>query len=277
MTPTLRCAMAAAAMIAAAQAAGAATLVGLTADNALVRIDTETRRASAPMRVSGTDGRLLGIDQRPQDGRLYGVTERGQIVTIDPADGRATQVSRLNMPFESGGRAVVDFNPVANRLRLMGMGGANFRVNVDTGEVVRDGDLKYAQGSPMAESRPRITAGAYTNSVAPPAASSSAPPAATPSAPPAATALYTLDTLSGSFNLQAPPNDGVQQARGTAGASLPPGTAFDILSDGRGGNTGFVLAGGMLHTIDLADGRLTALGPVAGLPGAEVIDIAAMR
>jgi hypothetical protein len=269
---TTRLALAAAALIASAATAQSATLIGLTADNALVRIDSETRRASAPVRVTGADGRLLGIDQRPQDGRLYGVTERGQIVTIDPATGRATQVSRLNMPIESGGRAVMDFNPVANRLRLMGMSGVNFRVNVDTGEVARDGQLKYQQGSPMAESAPRITAGAYTNSVAPPA---NAPAMGQPGAP--TTALYTIDTLLGTYNLQAPPNDGVQQVRGMVGTSLPPGTSFDILTDAQGGNTGFVLAGNTLNRINLENGSLTALGAVQGLPAAEVIDIAAMR
>jgi hypothetical protein len=202
---------------------------------------------------------VLGIDQRPQDGRLYGVTERGQIVALDPATGRATEVSRLSMPFESGGRAVVDFNPVANRLRLMGLNGTNFRVNVDTGEAVRDGELKYAQGGP--ESRPRVTAGAYTNSVQ----------------GAQQTALYTIDTLLGQLNLQAPPNDGVQQPKGMLGMSVPPGVAFDILADGQGGNWGFVLTGGTLHGIDLTTGRLTALGAVAGLPASEVIDIAAWR
>jgi hypothetical protein len=269
---TTRLALAAAALFASAAGAHAATLIGLTAENSLVRIDSETRRASAPVRVTGADGRLLGIDQRPQDGKLYGVTDRGQIVTIDPMSGRATQVSRLNTPFESGGRAVVDFNPVANRLRLMGMSGVNLRVNVDTGEAVRDGELKYQQGGPMAESRPRITAGAYTNSVAPPA---NAPAMGQPGAP--TTALYTIDTLTGSYNLQAPPNDGVQQSRGMVGTSLPPGTAFDILPDGQGGNTGFVLTGTTLNRINLENGSLTALGAVQGLPNAEVLDIAAMR
>lgn len=269
---SLRITLAATALIAAAGAAQAQTLIGLTAENTLVRIDAESRRAMAPVRVTGTDGRLLGIDQRPQDGRLYGVTERGQIVAVDPMSGAATQVSRLNTPFDSGGRAVVDFNPVANRLRLMGMNGTNFRVNVDTGEVARDGELKYQQGSPQAESRPRVTAGAYTNSVAPPAG---APAAGQPGAP--TTALYTIDTLLGSFNLQAPPNDGVQQSRGMVGMALPPGVAFDILSDEQGGNRGYVLAGGTLHMIDLTNGRLTAAGAVTGLPSAEVIDIAAMR
>ncbi len=273
MPKTLRTALAAAALLTGAvSGAQAATLIGLTADNSLVRIDSETRRAAAPIRVTGTDGRLLGIDQRPQDGGLYGVTERGQIVRIDPMNGRATQVSRLNMPFESGGRAVVDFNPVANRLRLMGMSGVNFRVNVDTGEVVRDGQQKYMEGSPQAGTTPRITAGAYTNSVAPPAG---APAAGQPGAP--STALYTIDTLLGTYNLQAPPNDGVQQVKGMLGLSVPVALGFDVLSDGQGGNTGFVLAGGTLHGIDLANGRLTAQGPVTGLPSAEVIDLAALR
>ncbi|MGG5891200.1 hypothetical protein ACLF3G_29470, partial [Falsiroseomonas sp. HC035] len=63
MTPTIRTAIAAAGLIAAVQAASAAdaaTLVALTADNALVSFDSETRRAGAPVRVTGTDGRLLG-------------------------------------------------------------------------------------------------------------------------------------------------------------------------------------------------------------------------
>lgn len=260
MSPTTRTLLAAgAALLATAGATQAATLVGLTADNMLVRIDGDQRRAGAAVRITGADGRMLGIDQRPQDGRLYGVTERGQIVTIDPASGRAAEVSRLNTPFESGGRAVVDFNPVANRLRLMGMNGWNFRVNVETGEVTRDGQLKYAAGGP--EAMPRITAGAYTNSMA----------------GAQQTALYTLDTLAGWLNLQAPPNDGVQQPKGGFGMSLPPGVAFDILADGQGGNWGFVLANGALHGISLENGRLTATGPVAGLPQSEVIDIAAWR
>ena len=264
MSSTTRWALAAVAMIAAAEGAQAQgmQMVGLTADNMLVRIDAEARRATAPVRITGADGRVLGIDQRPQDGKLYGVTERGQIVTLDPASGRAAEVSRLNVPFESGGRAVVDFNPAADRLRLMGMNGTNLRVNVQTGEAVRDGQLKYQAGGQMAEVTPRVTAGAYTNSMQ----------GAT------ATALYTFDTLAGTYNLQAPPNDGVQQPKGSLGtATLPPGIAFDILSDGAGGNRGLALAGTGLHAVNLETGALTPLGPVAGLPAAEILDIAAMR
>ncbi|MFT8243912.1 DUF4394 domain-containing protein [Roseomonas sp. BN140053] len=252
--------LAAGAMLAAG-GAGAATLVGLTADNHLVRIDTESRRAEAPVAVRGAEGRLLGIDVRPSDGKLYGVTDSNQIVTLDPGTGAATAVSRLSMPFQAGGRATVDFNPVADRLRLMGQGGMNFRINVATGEVSRDGELKNQPGSPGAGNAPRVVAGAYTNSVA----------------GTQATALFTVDTGTRQLNLQAPPNDGVQQPKGEIAATLPAGVAFDILADGQGGNAAFLLAGAALHGVNLDTGRATLTGQVTGLPASEVIDIAAMR
>lgn len=263
MTHSLRrLALAGAALLGVAAAvpasASAATLIGLTAEGSLIRIDTQARRASAPVRVRGADGALLGIDVRPADGKLYGVTASGQIVTIDPTTGMATKVSQLSESFESGGRAVVDFNPVADRLRLMGSSGMNFRVNVETGAVVRDGQLKYQAGGPLAETVPRVTAGAYTNSMG----------GAT------ATMLLTIDSVLGQLNVQAPPNDGVQQMRGRIGNGVPGTAALDILSDGTT-NTGYLLSGGVLHTVNLETGAPTVLGPVAG--AAEVIDIAAMR
>ncbi|MBS7788835.1 DUF4394 domain-containing protein [Roseococcus sp. SDR] len=259
MTKTLRGALLAGAALLASTGAQATTLVALTADNMLVRMDSETRRADAARRITGADGRVIAIDQRPANGRLYGVTERGQIVTLDPATGRATEVSRLNTPFESGGRAVADFNPVPDRLRLMGMNGTNFRVNVDTGEVARDGTLKHGEG-PLSGTTPRIVAGAYINSVA----------GAT------TTTLYTLDTLQNALNVQAPPNDGVQAPRAPVSTPLPTGVAFDILTEGTN-NTAFLMAGGALHTLNLADGVVSARGSVTGLPAAEVIDIAVLR
>ena len=237
--------------------AQAATLVGLTAEGGLVRIDTESRRASAPVRVRGAEGSLIGIDVRPSNGMLYGVTSTAAIVTIDPMSGAATKVSQLSEAFESGGRAVVDFNPVADRLRLMGASGVSFRINVDTGAVTRDGQLKYGEG-PQAGTTPRITAGAYTNSMA----------GAT------ATMLLTVDSVLGQLNLQAPPNDGVQVMRGRIGTGVPATAAMDIHTVGTT-NTAYLLAGGILHTLNLENGTPTPLGPVAG--SAEVIDIAAMR
>ncbi|UPY36536.1 DUF4394 domain-containing protein [Sediminicoccus sp. KRV36] len=259
MTQIFRSALLASVALLGGVAAQATTLVGLTADNMLVRMDSETRRAMPAMRISGADGRVIAVDQRPANGMLYGVTERGQIVTLDAATGRATQVSRLSMPFEFGGRAVADFNPVPDRLRLMGMNGTNFRVNVETGEVARDGTLKHGDG-PLAGTMPRIVAGAYINSMA----------GAT------ATTLYTIDTLQNALNVQAPPNDGIQAPRARISAALPTGVALDILTEGTN-NTAFLLTGSTLHTLNLADGMVATRGAITGLPAAEVIDIAVLR
>lgn len=259
MTRSIRnLALAGAALLGLSGMAEAATILGLTADGQLIRIDTETRRASTPVRVRGAEGMLLGIDVRSADGKLYGVTDSGQIVTIDPINAMATRVSQLGERFEAGGRAVVDFNPVADRLRLMGASGTNFRVNVDNGQVVRDGQLKYQAGTPLADTMPRISAGAYTNSMA----------------GAQATMLLTVDSVLGQLNLQAPPNDGVQQMRGRIGNGVPASAALDIHSEGTT-NTAYLLAGGVLHTLNLENGTPTPLGPVPGT--AEVIDIAVMR
>lgn len=258
MTKTLAAALLATTAL--AGAADAATLIGLTADNQLVRIDSETRRAAAPMRVTGAEGRLVGIDQRPANGMLYGVTDSGQIVTLDPASGRATRVSRIAEPFESSGRTVVDFNPMADRLRVMGASGTSLRINVENGQTLRDGSLKYATAE-LNGTTPRITAAAYTNSMS----------------GTTATTLLTLDSALGQLNVQNPPNEGVQVPRARLSMSVPPAASLDILSTGPDANQGFVMAGGALHMLDLASGTLTTAGPVANLPASEIIDIAVIR
>jgi len=51
--------------------------------------------------------------------------------------------------------ATVDFNPVADRLRVMGSDGTNLRVNVEDGKAIVDGSHKYKEGEPMPARRRR--------------------------------------------------------------------------------------------------------------------------
>jgi hypothetical protein len=228
----------------------AASAIGLSADGRLVPFDTATRKASAPVAVKGTDGPLLGIDVRPADGKLYGITAAGSIYTLDSASGAATLVSRLNKPFAPGGRTVVDFNPQADRLRLLGQNGTSFRVNVQTGEVTVDGSLRYADTDANKARKPAVTAAAYTNAM----------PAAR------GTELIDLDTGAGVMALQSPPNDGVLQTRGKLGAKLGANAAFDIMLDRNMDNVGFIVSGRTLYSIDLDKGGVKKLGKVERLP-----------
>lgn len=249
----------AAALVAAPALAQAAPAVALTDDNRLVPFDTGSMQTTgSPVRVRGVEGTLLGIDVRPSNGMLYGVSDSSKIYTIDPKSGSASMVAALSEPFPSGGRAIVDFNPVADRLRLMGATGTNFRVHPDTGAVTTDGTVKYDPAGPHAAMRPVLMAGAYTNSMA----------------GAKETALYTIDGGMGALNLQAPPNDGVQKPQGMLGAMTGNFPGFDIDPMG-GANQAWLLDGGALHTVDLKSGAATKKGPVKGLRG-YVIDLAVM-
>ena len=57
-------------------------IVGLVDGKSIVTIDPATRKVTSTVNISGA-GPVLGIDVRPADGMLYGVTSDGNIVTID--------------------------------------------------------------------------------------------------------------------------------------------------------------------------------------------------
>jgi hypothetical protein len=245
--------------LAAPSAAATRSAIGLTADSHLVVVDLDQRRAGARIAIVGVGGRVIGIDVRPADGKLYAVADDQGIYTLDVASGRATRVSTLSKPFPKGVRTTVDFNPVADRLRLMGADGTNFRVNVDTGEVAVDGALKYDAAAGKGEAKPRIVAGGYTNA---------APGAKT-------TALYTVDAAAGVVALQAPPNDGVQQIKFALGAPMGDDVAFDVMTDEKGAAWGVLVAGRALYRVDLAAGTVARVGEIEGLDGG-IIDIAVL-
>jgi hypothetical protein len=249
----------AAAIAVSAAPSAAATAVALTADNHLVAVDLAKRQAGARVAIVGVGGRVLAIDVRPADGKVYAVAEDNGIYTLDPKSGRATKVSTLSKPFPKGVRATADFNPVADRLRLMGADGTNFRVNVDTGEVAVDGALKYDAAANKGEARPRIVAGGYTNAM---------PGAKT-------TALYNVDAAGGAITLQAPPNDGVQQVKIALAMPLGDAVAFDIVTDEKGAAWGMLVIGRTLYRVDFAAGTVQRQGDIAGLEG-DIVDIAVL-
>ncbi|MBM6596623.1 DUF4394 domain-containing protein [Microvirga pudoricolor] len=237
----------------AAQAQSVAALVG---DNTIAIVDVAAKKVGNTMTVSGISGRLLGIDVRPADGMLYGVVADGTVVTIDPASGKATMKSKLDTMLSPGVMATVDFNPAADRLRIIGSDGTNLRANVDDGKVTKDGNLKFADGDMHKGKTPKIVAGAYTNSMK----------------GAKETTLYDIDAT-GALVKQAPPNDGVLNSVGMIGMPAD-AVAFDIVA-GEGSNDGWLMAGDTLYKVDLATGKAASVAKIAGVAG-TVRDIAAM-
>jgi hypothetical protein len=247
-----------AALLLTSVAANAAQVAALIGDDTIATVDTAQKKATGWVKVTGISGALVGIDVRPADGQLYGLVDDGTIVII-ATDGKATAKSKLDTMLAKGVVATVDFNPVADRLRVMGSDGMNLRVNVDEGKVTKDGDHKYAEADMHKSEKPNIVAGAYTNSVK----------------GAKETALFNIDGTIGGLIKQAPPNDGVLTAIGKLG--IKPGTvAFDIWSDGAGKNEAWLMAGDTLYSVDLSSGKATEAAKISGVTGA-VKDIAITR
>ena len=238
-----------------AQAAG--WIVGLVDGKTLVTIDPATRKVASKADIKGATN-LVGIDVRPADGWVYGVTADGWVVTLDPKTGQATQKSKLTETIKNGVTATIDFNPVADRLRLMGSDGTSLRANVDDGKAVVDGSHKFKDGDPNAGKTPKVIAGAYSNSVK----------------GTQATALYNIDATTGSLVTQAPPNDGVLNTIGALGIKLNGAVAFNIVAKGEG-NDAWLATGDNLYSIDLKTGKAAMAGRIEGLSG-TLTDIAWM-
>ena len=234
------------ALVTLAGTAQAADLAALVGNDTIAIVDTATKKATKKMKVAGVEGSLVGIDVRPADGMLYALAADGTLYTI-ALDGKATKKSKLETMLTAGTSATVDFNPVADRLRVIGSDGTSLRVN--------DGSLKYADGDANKGKAPKVRAGAYTNSVK----------------GTKETTLLNVDTTTGALVKQAPPNDGILNTVGALGPKVDV-IAFDIWSDGTK-NEGWAMTGDQLWSIDLASGKATPVAKIEGL-GGVVTDIA---
>ncbi len=90
-------------------AVSAQTVIGLADGKTLVMLDGTSGKVGKTVPVSGA-ANLIGIDVRPADGMLYGVTADGAVVTIDPLTGKAMEKSKLRTMLPNGVTATVDFN-----------------------------------------------------------------------------------------------------------------------------------------------------------------------
>jgi len=254
MFPTLVKTAAATTLGLAALGAQAVTLVGITSANEVVRFDTANLGNESRVAITGLAAgeRLVGIDTRPSNGLIYGVSTASRLYTLDERSGAARFVVGL-----SGASIVatlgygVDFNPVADyngatSLRLVSTAGDNFAVNVGTG-VVGNTANKIAAG---------FSGVAYTNSVL------KSPPA------PASTALYYIS--SGSDMLMRAPgafNTPTISAVGSLGVDVLKANGFEILGNGQA-YAALTVDGATLSTgifsIDLQSGAATMLGEYNG-------------
>ncbi len=226
-------------------------VVALTADQRLVYFkDCAPERVFTAGQITGlvnADSVLVGIDRRVQDGKLYGVGNGGGVYTIDPWTAVATIVSKLSVALE-GTSFGVDFNPAADRLRIVSDTGQNLRHNVNPGGTTI-ADAALNNGGTTASG---VNAAAYTNNDL---------------NADTGTTLFDLDLSLDQVSLQSPPNNGSLVATGKLTLDAGGPAAFDIYTRLENGvaveNRAFAAlnVGGVSgwYRIDLLTGKATLI------------------
>ncbi|MEY2860570.1 MAG: hypothetical protein RL392_1028 [Pseudomonadota bacterium] len=107
---------------------------------------------------------LIGMDYRISKGVLFAMSRSGILYTLDCGTGVATAISKEPInPALSGNVFGFDFNPVADRIRVVSDKGQNLRLHPDTGVVAAvDPELAYAAGDLHWSNKPELVAAAYT-------------------------------------------------------------------------------------------------------------------
>lgn len=247
-------------------------VIGLTDNGTLVKFGTgspgKIRKVGQVQGLSG-DTSLIGIDYRVQDRKLYGVGNQGGIYTVNTGNARASKVSQLSVAL-NGTSFGVDFNPAANRLRVVSDTGQNLRHNIDdpngapaAGTTATDGSLTIPPATTPATG---ITGVAYSNNDLDPNT---------------ATTLFDLDTSLDQVEVQSPANAGTLAPTGKFGIDAQGNVGYDIFSsignDGRtSGNSGYATIntgnGQTFYQVGLLAGKANRIGAFPS--NRQVVDIA---
>ena len=237
---------------------------GLTSANRIVSFDRATPgtfKTSVVVTGLPAGEMITAIDTRPLDNRLYGLTSAARLVTIDAVTGAATVKSTLtadssdttspynrNTPTNGiDGNPGMDFNPVADRLRIVTSTGQNLRVNVDSGAVITDANVSTGAA---------VTDPAYTFNY-----SGSA-----------STTLFVIDSASGKLRVQTvnpgQANDGTLTDVGALGVTVTADGGFEIVGSNIDAFAALKAsadpATGAFYSIDLRTGAATKIANFGG-------------
>lgn len=254
MHPFIRSAALGSAVALASLGAHAVGLVGLTSANEIARFDSATPATDSRVAITGLDAgdRFVGIDLRPKDNLIYGVTLSNNIYTVNEVTGVASFVVGLssNVIDPTLGYGI-DFNPSADfaggsSLRLVSSAGSNFAINASTGMV----------GNAASNIGTGFSGVAYSNAVT------------LPTSAPASTQLYYInsstDTLSvATSGFNAPTITVV----GNLGVDVLRANGFELLADGQAfaafnvDSTSLVTG---LYSVNLGTGAANLIGNYNG-------------
>ena len=241
-------------LIGTASSLHATTIYGLTSGNGLISFDSATPGSITTIGTISQPG-IVDLDFFPVNSQLYAITSNGNAYSLDLGTAAATL---LFSPLTAISNLTdLDFNPVADRMRLFGDTDLNYRMvpNVTTlpsgggtaGTVITDGSFS----NPAFE----LESSAYTNNF------DSAP----------STTLYSIDTTTDSLVIHsgAPQFNGVAAVGTGLGFAIGNNVGFDVGQDG----IAYLSDDNNFFTVNLATGAATPAGIVGG---SGLVSIAAL-
>ena len=221
---------------------------------------------------------LRGLDFRVARGILYVLSTGGRLYTLDTSTGVLTAVGSQSAALPMGALYGFDFNPAADRIRIVNDTRYNVRMHPDTGALVdanpalegfqADANLSFASDDANAGKSPAVVAAAYTYN----------------KKDDKLTTNYAIDRRLGSLLTQGSiegvtpvvsPNTGLLRTVGSLGLGELTDATFDI-ADVSGAAFSAVRtvadATTRLYLIDLSSGRAVSLGRVGD--GAALLGMA---
>ncbi|MGH2716469.1 MAG: DUF4394 domain-containing protein [Thermoleophilaceae bacterium] len=262
----LACASAAA-LATSAPALADETAVGLSTDSpsSLVTFPvtnpSSAQTASITFPMGAMDTNLVGLDYRPRSNQLYAYGSLGTLYVLNPPATpggafAAVQVSAGLGAFPAAADTGLDFNPMADAIRVVNENDENYRFNPLNGNGGA-GTAAGGRDSNLNPGDPNVVAAGYTNDFD-----------GTTS-----TELFDIDSGSDVLFKQNPPNAGTLELRGMLGVNTTDNAGLDVAQGSKVAYAALELAGSpgssTLHTINLANGAAT---PVGAIGGGEVIE-----
>jgi len=241
---------------------------GVTSTGRLVTFDRAAPALDTAIAITGLQASetVVGLDVRAggtTPGELYALGSTGRLYTINTTTGVATLKSTLAADAAdttdaftalSGTEFGVDFNPVADRLRVVSDTGQNLRIDADTGATITDTPL--ATGG---TARAGVSGAAYSN------AFSAA----------CRTTLYYIDATTDQLLTTSDPNGGSVTVVGALGVDTTAVGDFEIATAADGTNNGYavLVVGGAptSYQIDLTTGVAASGGAVTLLDANELV------
>ena len=204
-----------------------------------------------PLQGLEAGDRLVGMDYRISRGVLFAVSASGRLYTLNTDTAQLTRVGSGAPVALQGERFGVDFNPAADRVRVVSDSGQNLRLHPDTGAVAAiDPPLRAASGAV------RVAGAAYTYN----------------KLNDKITTNFAIDIQGGVLMVQGSregvlpvgsPNTGELTAVGPLGTGPLDDASFDI-ADLNNAGLAALRSGGRtrLYAVDLATGKATLIGSV---------------